>query len=235
MQVSNYPSFFTNSESAFDADSFDTKITDFDENFRSSDSDGRPDFTNSKPEFLSTDTPSYINFDDSNIKHTPLSQSIDISNLTKPRLLPVGPVSDDKLHIPQMVKHHIPRDDTDSRIKQISQPKLIEEEEELEEPNCTMDSAISPNRFTEIILEANTHYNPISNDQSPNPQWIVITCDPVLIDKAPLYYNSDDGFTVGALVPRVQLFISAGQPILDLSLSARPVTRKELEDESCEF
>ena len=87
----------------------------------------------------------------------------------------------------------------------------------------------SPKRPTgiEILLLAGVHYNPVANDGSTNPQWIIVTCDPVLFKFAPLFYKPDNGPVIGALVPRGQLIVSSGQPILNSSAPCIYLTPEE--------
>ena len=88
--------FYTNSESAFDADSFNTKIDENDENFMISNSDGRPIFSTFRPNISDTKRPYVDELDDASFirSSSNFNQIIENSqNPSKPRQLPVGPVS----------------------------------------------------------------------------------------------------------------------------------------------
>ena len=235
LQVMFETPFFTNSESAFDADSFNTKIDENDENFKISDPDGRPDFEPIPLHISTLDFPDNPNLNDTGQLRPPQNNVKDITNSLKPRLLPVGPAFPGFNSDIQNKPIHTNSEFSDSRSK-LSNDQNDLEEDTIEEPDFTFPSVTDSNRFTEIVLTADTHYNPISDDQTPNPQWIVVTCDPKLIKLTPLFYTPDEGgVTVGALVARGQLSVINGQPTLNRNLPFVPLTEIEAQEQSCEF
>ena len=235
LQVMFETPFFTNSESAFDADSFNTKIDENDENFKISDPDGRPDFEPIPLHISMLDFPDNPKLNDTGQLRSPQNNVNDITNSLKPRLLPVGPAFPGFNSDIQNKPIHTNSEFSDSRSK-LSNDQNDLEEDTIEEPDFTFPSVTDSNRFTEIVLTADTHYNPISDDQTPNPQWIVVTCDPKLIKLTPLFYTPDEGgVTVGALVARGQLSVINGQPTLNRNLPFVPLTEIEAQEQSCEF
>ena len=78
-----------------------------------------------------------------------------------PRLKPVGPASSNSSDFPQSKTIHSKHDYSDSFIPHISS-QTNSEEEEIEEPEIANPATSQNDRFTEIILVADCHYNPIS-------------------------------------------------------------------------
>ena len=81
---------------------------------------------------------------------------------------------------------------------------------------------------SEIILKADTHYNPVSDKDSPNPEWFIITADPQLTKHTPLVHTNSSGVIDGVLVARGQLKFIDGQPSIDPSVQVLPVTQDEV-------
>ena len=219
------------SDSAFATDSFNTKTINFDNILELSDADGRPDFSNFRPDLSPTDVTHYDNFNDSKIKLTPLTQCNNFNNLPKPRLLPVGPVSDDKSQISQMDYQPFTRDDTGSHINHTNVESDSESEpgSDIEsEPEDLQDIDDSLLGRSEFLLKADVHYNPQTPDGLPNPEWIIVTCNPFLINRAPLFFNQSINATEGIIVARGQFKVVEGQPLINRTVLPLPITEGEL-------
>ena len=85
-----------------------------------------------------------------------------------PRYEPVGSAFSKFPDIPQSKSLHSTHDYSDSFIPHISN-HISSEEKDIEEPEIELS-----NRFTETILEADTHYNSNSVDQSPKLMILTI-------------------------------------------------------------
>ena len=91
-----------------------------------------------------------------------------------PRHEPVGRAFSKFPDIPQSKSLHTTHNYSNSFIRHISN-QISSEEEDIEEPEIPSSTTFENSRFTEIILEVDTPYNPISDDQSPNPNRILVT------------------------------------------------------------
>ena len=81
---------------------------------------------------------------------------------------------------------------------------------------------------SEIILKADTHYNPMNDKNGPNPDWFIVTADPQLVKHTPLVHTNPSGVMDGVLVARGQLEFIDGQPSIDPSKQALPATQDEI-------
>ena len=160
MQVQAMPIFSTSIDSAFDADSIDTKINDFDENFSEIKIDGRPNFSTSKPQITPTNSTLFDNLYDSDFKRAPhahFSNSHIISNSQRPRQLPVGPASDANSYCLNSNLHSSNTDHSDSISFNVTDSDCL--------PNCKPISLTTnvPNSFTPNATDSTV---PKRNDYS---------------------------------------------------------------------
>lgn len=68
----------------------------------------------------------------------------------------------------------------------------------------------------------------MNEKESPNPDWFIVTADPQLIKHTPLIHTNSSGDMDGVLVARGQLKFIDGQPSIDPSEQACPVTQEEI-------
>ena len=161
MQVQATPFFSTPFDSTFDAESIDTKIDNFGENFQSSDIDGRS-------EFLPDPSPSDLLYSPAFTKHIDpdfnpqLSSKIPNSIITTN----LNNNSNYDLSTPK-IQPLLPKTD-------VLPPHLQSDDDEPDNPDSDFND-----HGTEIILKAGTHYDPIDTEQNPNPLWFIISADPI--------------------------------------------------------